>query len=60
MPIMPAGRKLRLKEIIPVNDKFVQAMLKGRMSAVENVIWEKLKMDSSKLFLLSSNLRKRT
>ena len=46
---MQAGRKLRLQEIIQVNDKFVQAMLKGRMSAVENVTIEKLRLDNSKL-----------
>lgn len=47
---MQAGRKLRLQDIVQVDDKFVQAMKKGRINyAAADVTFEKLKLDNNKL-----------
>ncbi|MHC1759971.1 MAG: hypothetical protein AB9917_10735 [Negativicutes bacterium] len=46
---LQAGRKLRLQDSIYVNDQFVEAMKKGRMTAAKNVTLEKLRLDNGKL-----------
>ena len=46
---MRAGRKLRLQDSVQVNDRFVEAMKKGRMTAAKNVTIEKLRMDDVQL-----------
>ena len=46
---MQTGRKLRLQDIVQVNDSFVEAMKKGRMIAAANFTIDKLKLDNSKL-----------
>ena len=46
---MKAGSKLRLRDIVQVDEKFVDFVLKGRRIAVEGVTNERLKLDKSKL-----------
>ena len=46
---MQSGRKLRLQEIVQVNDQFVETIKKGRMNAASNATFEKLRLDNGKL-----------
>ena len=46
---MQAGRKLRLQEIVQVNDQFVETIIRGRMNAAPNVTFEILRLDNGKL-----------
>ena len=51
---MQAGRKLRLPDIVQVDDKFVDFVLKSRRISVEGVTHERLKLDKSKLIKVFS------
>lgn len=46
---MLAGRKLRLQDIVQIDDKFLQVVKKGRMNAAEGVTFANLKLDNNKL-----------
>ena len=46
---LQAGRKLRLPEIVQLDEQFVEAIKNGRMNAVEGVTWEKLRLDNKRL-----------
>jgi hypothetical protein len=43
------GRKLRLPDVIRLDEQFVEAIKNGRMNAVEGVTWKKLKLDDKRL-----------
>ena len=51
---MQAGRKLRLPDIVQVDDKFVDFVLKSRRISAEGVTHERLKLDKSKLIKVFS------
>ena len=46
---MQAGRKLRLQDIVQIDDKFVKFVLRNHLIAAEGVTHERLKLDITKL-----------